>query len=372
MDAIENALQDDRVSYVRIDGSTSTTARADRIAQFQNDDDTIVALLSIKVCGTGMNLTRANVALFAELDWAPGLIHQAEDRIHRLGQRSRTVRLLYVLVRGSSDEMMWDLLQRKTAVTGSVVGVAADQQRQTQFKATALSTAKKDPHGSSTSGAAEQATQTQPAMPAPQGGPSSPKGYSIQRSITAFLKPGSLSTEPVAAPVHKSKDLAPLQQHPHVPATDTSSALWSYTSQLTPAEHAPALPMPSAGAIPTAPAGAAPTAPAAVVLSTAMRAQIEANRQAALARRQAKLHASAAPSAQAPPVPTFGPQQCGVFTTGRGTVLQVSEASLQHAEELLRSIPAPPGPGTAYRPAALLPPARPGMPDKPAAQRSVD
>ncbi len=69
MDAIVNALQDDRVSYVRIDGSASTAARADRIAHFQNDDDTIVALLSIKVCGTGMNLTRANVALFAELDW---------------------------------------------------------------------------------------------------------------------------------------------------------------------------------------------------------------------------------------------------------------------------------------------------------------
>ena len=42
-----------------------------------------VALLSVTACGTGLNLTQANVAVFAELVWGAGQILQAEDRIHR-------------------------------------------------------------------------------------------------------------------------------------------------------------------------------------------------------------------------------------------------------------------------------------------------
>jgi hypothetical protein len=87
MDSIDDLLHEEGVQFVRIDGSTSMASRTKLVETFQTDDDTLVALLSIKVCGTGMNLTRANAALFAELDWTPGQMQQAEDRIHRLGQR---------------------------------------------------------------------------------------------------------------------------------------------------------------------------------------------------------------------------------------------------------------------------------------------
>jgi SNF2 family DNA or RNA helicase len=87
MDSIDDLLQEEGVQFVRIDGGTSMASRTKLVETFQTDDDTLVALLSIKVCGTGMNLTRANAALFAELDWTPGQMQQAEDRIHRLGQR---------------------------------------------------------------------------------------------------------------------------------------------------------------------------------------------------------------------------------------------------------------------------------------------
>ncbi len=54
---------------------------------------TDVALLSITACGTGLNLTRANVALFGELYWSPGVVLQAEDRIHRWAVDSRLLEL---------------------------------------------------------------------------------------------------------------------------------------------------------------------------------------------------------------------------------------------------------------------------------------
>ena len=69
---------------IRIDGKVTSKAVRNRLVnQFQQDDVTEVAILSIRAAGTGLNMTRANVAVMCELDWSPGNILQAEDRIHR-------------------------------------------------------------------------------------------------------------------------------------------------------------------------------------------------------------------------------------------------------------------------------------------------
>lgn len=83
MDALEDCLRDMNVAHIRVDGKVSSSKRDVLIKKFQEDDETEVALLSITACGTGLNLTRANIAVFAELSWALGSILQAEDRIHR-------------------------------------------------------------------------------------------------------------------------------------------------------------------------------------------------------------------------------------------------------------------------------------------------
>jgi SWI/SNF-related matrix-associated actin-dependent regulator 1 of chromatin subfamily A len=75
----------------------------------------------VTACGTGLNLTRANIAVFAELAWSHGSVLQAEDRIHRIGQTS-DVRVIYLLARDTSDEVMWRQMQSKHEVLASTIG----------------------------------------------------------------------------------------------------------------------------------------------------------------------------------------------------------------------------------------------------------
>ena len=124
MDALEEALLQMGVQFIRIDGSTTQKHRSRMIAQFQDDNLTYVALLSLTACGTGLNLTRANVALFAELNWSLGTMLQAEDRIHRMGQLAKDVRIIYMIAKDTVDETVWNAVQKKHQVVGATVGTS--------------------------------------------------------------------------------------------------------------------------------------------------------------------------------------------------------------------------------------------------------
>lgn len=50
--------------------------------------------------------------MFAELYWTPAQLLQAEDRCHRIGQAS-VVKVQYLVAKGSLDDALWPLIQRK-------------------------------------------------------------------------------------------------------------------------------------------------------------------------------------------------------------------------------------------------------------------
>ena len=50
--------------------------------------------------------------VFAELFWNPGVLTQAEDRAHRIGQ-SDSVDVKYLVAKGTADDVLWPMLQRK-------------------------------------------------------------------------------------------------------------------------------------------------------------------------------------------------------------------------------------------------------------------
>lgn len=69
--------------------------------QFQ-DGDLDIVVATIAKGGAGLTLTRADTAIFIERDWTPALNEQAEDRLHRMGQKN-PVQIIVLEARGTVD-----------------------------------------------------------------------------------------------------------------------------------------------------------------------------------------------------------------------------------------------------------------------------
>ena len=78
------------------------------------------ALLSITATGIGITLTAASTVVFAELHWTPANIIQAEDRAHRIGQKS-CVNVHYLVGENTIDNILLKQLQKKLETTGDIL-----------------------------------------------------------------------------------------------------------------------------------------------------------------------------------------------------------------------------------------------------------
>ncbi|PNH06002.1 DNA annealing helicase and endonuclease ZRANB3 [Tetrabaena socialis] len=126
----------ERVPYIRIDGSTPPPQREAAVGRFQapGPGGPRVALLSLRAAGQGLTLTAASTVVFVELDQAPAVLCQAEDRAHRVGQAGH-VHVYYLLGRGDKaaneaegraqpgtlDDRIWAMLERKQFVVGATL-----------------------------------------------------------------------------------------------------------------------------------------------------------------------------------------------------------------------------------------------------------
>jgi len=74
---------------IRLDGSTTAEEREKRMYKFNAPDSPyFIFLLSTRAGGLGLNLTSANTVIIFDSDWNPMMDLQAQDRAHRIGQRS--------------------------------------------------------------------------------------------------------------------------------------------------------------------------------------------------------------------------------------------------------------------------------------------
>jgi len=89
---------------VSITGDTPMDERQDAVDRFQNGEAKYF-VGNIHAAGVGLTLTRSSHVVFAELDWVPGNVSQAEDRAHRIGQED-SVLCQHIVMDGSIDERM--------------------------------------------------------------------------------------------------------------------------------------------------------------------------------------------------------------------------------------------------------------------------
>uniref|UniRef100_A0A1Q3F1L1 Putative swi/snf-related matrix-associated actin-dependent regulator n=1 Tax=Culex tarsalis TaxID=7177 RepID=A0A1Q3F1L1_CULTA len=115
LDAISKELTKLKVDHIRIDGTTRSDVRSELVNKFQSKDACRAAVLSLKACNAGITLTAAQLVIFAELDWNPSTLAQAESRAHRIGQEG-AVLVRYLLAKGTADDIIWTMLQKKQTV----------------------------------------------------------------------------------------------------------------------------------------------------------------------------------------------------------------------------------------------------------------
>lgn len=105
---------------VKVDGSVSGEDRDKAVQEFQNNDKIRLFVGNIKAAGVGLTLTAASSVAFLELPWTPGELDQAEDRVHRIGQRE-SVNIYYLLANGTIEEKIASMLDRKRRVVDAVI-----------------------------------------------------------------------------------------------------------------------------------------------------------------------------------------------------------------------------------------------------------
>jgi len=116
---IREYLDQQKISYQYLDGSTSAKQRKINVDAFQSGQGDLF-LISLKAGGLGLNLTAADYVIHMDPWWNPAIEDQASDRAHRIGQ-TRPVTIYRLVCKGTIEEKIVKLHQEKRDLAGSLL-----------------------------------------------------------------------------------------------------------------------------------------------------------------------------------------------------------------------------------------------------------
>ncbi|MBL0026075.1 MAG: DEAD/DEAH box helicase [Saprospiraceae bacterium] len=120
LDLLEKWLIECKTGYVTLSGEMDSEQRENSVRSFQNKEETLVFLLSIKAGGTGLNLTGAEYVFILDPWWNPFVEKQAIARAHRIGQ-NKTVMVTRFISKNTVEEKILKLQDKKKMLSDDII-----------------------------------------------------------------------------------------------------------------------------------------------------------------------------------------------------------------------------------------------------------
>jgi superfamily II DNA or RNA helicase len=103
LNLLQKQIKESTQKILRLDGSTKD--REGVVESFQNCEDSVVLLCSLKAGGIGLNLTAADYVILYEPWWNEAVEQQAIDRAHRLGRCGQVIAKRYLYAQTIEEKM---------------------------------------------------------------------------------------------------------------------------------------------------------------------------------------------------------------------------------------------------------------------------
>lgn len=128
LDIIQQWCEQQKYSYLRLDGKVEVDNRLELINKFNTDPNIFAMILTKRVGGTGLNITGANRVVIFEPDWNPTTSVRARERAWRIGQE-REVAVYRLILAGTIEEKIYRREVFKQTISQKVL----DEPGQEQF-----------------------------------------------------------------------------------------------------------------------------------------------------------------------------------------------------------------------------------------------
>jgi SWI/SNF-related matrix-associated actin-dependent regulator 1 of chromatin subfamily A len=116
---LEKAFKEAGIEAVRLTGMENKDEKEAAVVAFQGGSARVF-IGSLQAAQVGITITKACRAVMAELDWTPGVMDQAADRLHRITQE-RSVLITYIVLENSLDAKKIGTLIRKRQIVRSIM-----------------------------------------------------------------------------------------------------------------------------------------------------------------------------------------------------------------------------------------------------------
>ena len=117
---IEEQLQQLNIKYLKLTGATKVDERIEMVAEFNENPNIKVFLISLKAGGTGLNLTGADMVIHYDPWWNISTENQATDRAYRIGQKNN-VQVYKLITKDSIEEKIYELQQKKAELIDNML-----------------------------------------------------------------------------------------------------------------------------------------------------------------------------------------------------------------------------------------------------------